>query len=185
MRRSKGPSPPSWRWPWAWDRDQLLHLERKYQKNNSDFRKDWLDARRPELNDKRCEQFLERGEMIYGRLDEPQRSALRRQIEQSVFDPQRILAERQRRQQDALQTLRQLAGQPVASGEARAHDARLARAGPGVSGSRLPRLAAGADGGKLPQRFGAAQQHHAAQRETAVHRLRAYQRDLRELSAQR
>ena len=77
------------------------------------------NSRTPELNNKRLRQFLERGETIYGRLDEPQRSALRRQIEQSVFDPQRILAERQRRQQDALQTLRQLAGQPVASGEAR------------------------------------------------------------------
>ena len=51
--------------------------------------------------------------MIYGRLDEPQRAVLRRQIEQSIFDPHRILAERQRRQQDALQTLRKLAGQPV------------------------------------------------------------------------
>ena len=78
--------------------------------------------------------------MIYGRLDEPQRSALRRQIEQSIFDPQRILAERQRRQQDVLQTLRQLAGQPVASGEARAPDARACSSGP--RSRRIPPTAA-------------------------------------------
>ena len=33
--------------------DQLRHLERKYEKNNRDFRKDWLRLRPPELNDKR------------------------------------------------------------------------------------------------------------------------------------
>jgi hypothetical protein len=165
--------------------DQLLHLERKYQKNNSDFRKNWLQLARTELNNKRLRQFLERGEMIYGRLDEPQRGALRRQIEQSIFDPQRILAERQRRQQDALQTLRQLAGQPVASGEA----SRLMR-------GLLERAQESPDPAyrSLQQALmeetcrNVSMLHNtttAAQRETAVHRLRAYQRDLRELSAQR
>jgi hypothetical protein len=166
--------------------DQLLHLERKYQKNNSDFRKDWLQLDPPELNNKRLRQFLERSEMIYGRLDEPQRSALRRQIEQSVFDPQRILAERQRRQQDALQTLRRLAGQPVA---ASSEASRLMRGLLERSQESPDPIYRSLQQALMEEACRNVSVLHntttAAQRETAIHRLRAYQRDLRELSAQR
>ena len=165
--------------------DQLQHLERKYQKNNSDFRKEWVRLAPTELNTKRLRQFLERSEMIYGRLDEPQRSALRRQIEQSIFDPRRILAERLRRQQDALQTLRKLAGQPVGFSEAR----RLLR-------GYLERAQVSPDPDYRNYQQALVKEacrnasvlHNSttpAQREAAVQRLRAYQRDLRELSAQR
>ena len=165
--------------------DQLRHLERKYQKNNADFRKEWMRLAATELADKRLKQFLERAEMIYGRLDEPQRIALRRQIEQSAFDPKRTLAERQRRQQDALQTLRKLAGQPVPFGEAR----RLLR-------SYLERAQESPDAAYRSYQQalideacrGFSVLHNsttAAQREAAVQRLRAYQRDLRELAAPR
>ena len=88
--------------------DQVLHLEHKYEKNNEKFREDWVKLTPAGQREKRYEQFLERSEMIYGRLDEPQREALRRDIERSIIDPQRILADRQRRQQDALQTLQRL-----------------------------------------------------------------------------
>ena len=164
--------------------DQLRHLERKYQKNNADFRKAWGQLSPSELIDKRLRQFLERSEMIYGRLDAPQRSALRRHIEQSIFDPQRILAERQRRQQDALQTLRKLAGQPVPFSEAR-----------GLLRGYLERAQYSPDPAYRSYQQalmeeacrGVSVLHNStvgAQREAAVQRLRAYQRDLRELSAQ-
>ena len=165
--------------------NQLLHLERKYQKNNSDFRKNWVRLAPTELNDKRLRRFLERGEMIYGRLDEPQRSALRRQIEQSIFDPRRSLAERQRRQQDALQTLRKLAGQPVAFSEA----SRLLR-GYLERAQESPDPAYRSYQQALTEETcrNASVLHNstsAAQREAAVQRLQAYQRDLRDLSARR
>jgi hypothetical protein len=164
---------------------QLLHLERKYQKNNSDFHKKWVGLDPTELNDKRLRQFLERSEMIYGRLDEPQRGALRRQVERSIFDPQRILAERQRRQQDALQTLRRLAGQPVDFSEAR----RLLR-GLLERAQQSPDPAYRSYQRALMEEAcqNASVLHNstsAAQREAAVQRLQAYQRDLRDLSAQR
>ena len=165
--------------------DQLRHLERKYQKNNADFRKEWVRLAPAELNEKRLKQLLERGEMIYGRLDEPQRSASRKQIEQSIFDPHRILAERQRRQQDALQTLRKLVGQAVPFDEAR----RLLR-------GYLERAQKSPDAGYRGYQQALIEEacrnisvlHNSTtpeQREAAVQRLRAYQRDLRELSAQR
>jgi len=137
-----------------------------------------------ELKEKRLKQFLERGEMIYGRLDEPQRAVLRRQLEQSIFDPQRILAERQRRQQDALQTLRKVAGQPIALSDAR----KLLRA-------YLERTENSPDAAYRSYQEALIDEacrniaalHNAtspAQREAAVRRLRGYQRDVRELSAQ-
>ncbi|MBA3771122.1 MAG: hypothetical protein H0X13_01170 [Ramlibacter sp.] len=164
---------------------QLQHLERKYEKNNADYRKEWVKLSPAEQADKRVRKFLERGEMIYGALDEPQRIALRRQVEQSVFDPRRILAERQRRQQDALQTLRKLTGQPVPFSEAR----RLLR-------DYLARAQESPDAAyrgyqeKLVEEscrsFAALHNSTtASQRAAAVRQLRAYQRDFAELAARR
>jgi len=165
--------------------EQLAHLERKYRKNNAEFRKEWIRPTPAELAEKRFEQFLERSEMVYGKLDEPQRAVLRRQVQQSVFDPKRILAERQRRQQDALQTLRKVAGQPIPLEEAR----NLLRGyldrvrEPPDAAERAHRQALINEGCST---FAALHNStSAAQRDAAARRLRAYQRDLRELGTQK
>lgn len=164
---------------------QLQHLERKYQKNNADFRKEWGQLAPSELGVKRLRQFLQRSETIYGRLDEPQRSALRGHIQQSIFDPRRILAERQRRQQDALETLRKLTGQPVPFSEAqsllRGYLERAQQSPDAAYRDYQQALVDEACGGVSVLHNST----NPAQREAAVQRLRAYQRDLRELAAQR
>ncbi|MEP6791664.1 MAG: DUF6279 family lipoprotein, partial [Ramlibacter sp.] len=99
--------------------EQLQHLERKYTKNSAAYRKEWVSLAPADSAEKRFKQVLERSEMIYGNLDEPQLVILRQQIEQSAFDAKVIFADRQRRHQDALATLRKLAGQPVSMDEAR------------------------------------------------------------------
>lgn len=164
--------------------EQVTHMERKYEKNNADFRKEWLLPAPAEQAQKRFEQFLERSEMVYGKLDEPQRAVLRRELQHSIFDPKSILAERLRRQRDLLQTLRKIAGTQISLSDARA----LLR-------GYLDRVR------DPPERAAHALQHalinegcatfaalhnstNAAQRESAVRRLRAYQRDLQELAAQ-
>lgn len=164
---------------------QLQHLERKYAKNNAEYRKDWVALPAAEQAEKRFKQVLERSEMIYGRLEEAQRAILRQQIDQSAFDAARILAERQRRQQDALATARKLAGQPVSLEQARAlvHGA-LARAWESPDAAYRAWQEALIEEGC--RSFSATHNSTTpAQRETAVRRLRAYQRDLRELAAQR
>jgi hypothetical protein len=164
--------------------DQLRHLERKYEKNNAAYRKDWIKPSPAAQHDKRLKLFLERAEMLYGRLDDPQREVMRRQIEQSMFDAKRVLAERQRRQQDALKTLRQIAGQSVEFVQAR----RLLR-------GYLERVQQSPDATYRTFQQALIDEGcrnfavlHAsttpAQRETAVRKLQAYQRELRELSAQ-
>lgn len=164
--------------------EQVVHLERKYQRTIAEYRKDWVRLPRPELREKQMKKFLERSEMIYGSLDEPQRQVLRAQMEQSIFDPGRVLAERQRRQQDALQTLRKLVGQPVSLSDAR-----------GLMGGLLKRVQESPDAefrryqqtliDEGCRTFAALHNStSAAQREAAVRRLRGYQRELSELVAQ-
>ena len=161
---------------------QLRHLERKYRSNNATYRKEWVDLPAPERQDKRYEQMLERIETIYGSLDEPQRAVLRRELQQTMFEPQRILAERQRRQQDLLQTLRRVAEPGTAPDAARQQlRAYIDR----MQHSPDPAYRAWQDA--LVQEgcriFAAVHESTtAAQRQQAVRRLRAYQRDLRELS---
>jgi hypothetical protein len=163
--------------------DQLRHMQHKYEKNNEKYSDDWLKLTVAQQREKRYEQFLERSEMIYGRLDDAQRDALRRDIELSIVDPRRILADRRRRQRDALQTLRRLSDEKPDFDTAR----RQLRA-------FLDRFESSPDKGYRDYQEALIAEgcrsfsvlHNsttAAQRETAVRRLRAYQRDLRELAA--
>jgi hypothetical protein len=165
--------------------EQLSHLERKYQTNNAKYRREWLRPAKAESVEKRFRQFADRSETIYGRLDAPQRALLRRELEQSVFDPERILAERQRRQRDALETLRKLAGQSVAFDEAqgllRGYLARVQEA-PDPEQRRYQRALLDEGCRTFAELHNSTS---AEQRQSAVRRLRAYQRDLRELASRR
>lgn len=161
---------------------QLRQLQRKFSETNRTWRKEWIDLPEHERKDKRFRQLLDRLEMVYGRLDQPQRAALRAGVERSIFDPQRMLLERQRRQQDLQQVLRGLAGSHAAFA-----DARLALRGyleralhspdPAYRAYQQALLDEGCR--MLATVHGST---NAAQREEAVRRLRAWQRDLRELS---
>jgi hypothetical protein len=163
--------------------EQLLHLQHKYQKNNAKYDDEWLAVPPSEQREKRFKQFQERAEMIYGKLEEPQREALRRDIDPTIFDPRRILAERKRRQQDSLQMLRQVAG-----GQAGFADARKLVRGY-LDRVQVPPVKEYRDYQEALIQEGCrhfAVLHNStspAQREAAVRRLRAYQRDLRELAA--
>jgi len=163
---------------------QLRHMERKFRRANDKFRKEYVSASPAEAQEKRFDETLDRLEMIYGRLDEPQRAVLRQGLAQSSYDAGRILADRQRRQQDLLQTLRTVKGSHLGAEEARAQ-----------LRAWLDRAWHSPDAAYRTWQEGLVQEgcrtfsavHHSttpAQREQAVKRLRAYQRDLRELSGQ-
>jgi hypothetical protein len=164
---------------------QLRHLERKYEKVDAEFRKEWVELPAAEQVEKRFDKFVERSEMIYGTLDEPQRAAVRSEMQQSVFDAARVLAERRRRQRDALETLRQVAGQHVPLAEARSTLRGF------LDRLRVPPDPASREYQQTLIDEGCrsfAALHNsttAAQREVAARRLRAYQRDFRELSARK
>ena len=92
------------------DKSQLAFLQRKFTKLNREYQEDFLEGSAQHRIDKRLKKAVSRAEMLYGSLDDKQVGLLRTQVAQSVFDAQVSLAEHQRRQQDALQTLTPLIG---------------------------------------------------------------------------
>lgn len=161
---------------------QLAHLAKRHERNNADFRKEWITPPAAEVRERRIKLFTERLERAYGTLEPAQSAMLRQQLDQAPWDAARALAERQRRQAQALQVLRQLQAPGTALPEAR-RQVRLLLAQASVS----------TDPAWRRQQEAMAQQqcavvaavHNAAtpvQREQVVRRLRAWQRDLGELA---
>ena len=162
---------------------QLQQLERKYVKINADYRKDWLDRSLAKQHEKRYEQFLDRSEDFYGRLDAEQRDLLRQQVARSVFDPRELDAERKRRQQEALALLRRFNAQKTSPADAQAafhaYVLRIADPPPGPWRDRQRAL-------QQEACHDIAEFHNqttAGQRDKAVRRLQAYEGDLRDLAA--
>jgi hypothetical protein len=92
--------------------DQLAQLERRFTRDNADEQGDFLEETPQARRDKRYQQAVSRAEMLYGPLDDKQLAVIGQRIDQSRFDAALSHAERLRRQQDMLQTLRPLiAGQ--------------------------------------------------------------------------
>lgn len=92
---------------------QLVQLERRFAKGNAEYRGDFMEGTPQDRQDKRVKQLRTRAERLYGRLDEPQRAVLSQRTAQSRFDASMFYAEKLRRQQDVLRTLR-----PVIAGRA-------------------------------------------------------------------
>jgi hypothetical protein len=162
---------------------QLQQLERKYAKNNAEYRKEWLERSPARWQEKRYERLLERYEDFYGRLEAAQRDVLKQQVAQSAFDPRAFDAQRRQSQQEVLALLRRFQAERTPPAEARAaihaYVLRVAHPPPGPRRDRQQAL----------QQEGCrnmAALHEstsAAQRQQAVRRLQAYERDLVELAA--
>ncbi|MDB5930225.1 MAG: hypothetical protein JWR60_1932 [Polaromonas sp.] len=103
----------------SFDASQLQHLERRFAKANAEYREDFLEGAPEARRKQRLKKAVSRAEMLYGRIDDAQEALLGRIIDQSSFDATRAYAERLRRQQDALDTLRQLAADAPADKPAR------------------------------------------------------------------
>lgn len=169
---------------------QFKHLEGRFEKGNQDWRRERASKDRAVRVAKRVETELERAEQFYGTLDDQQRRLLQDAVGHSAFDPQRVFAERVRRQQDMLETLRGVAGtgnnnpSGIDTAQAtialRAYAERTAR-------SPDPLYRAYADAVLQENCQTYARLHNsttAEQRNRAVARLAAYERDARELSTQ-
>jgi hypothetical protein len=161
---------------------QLDHLERKFQERSREYQKDWVRLSPDELVDKRLKEFVDRAEMVYGRLDGGQRALMRQMLKNSVYNPAMVAAESRRRQQDILGTLRHVAGQPVEIPQARAAVHGLLdrvvippdaahRAYLESMRQETCRMISAMHNSMRPQ-----------QRDYAARRLRGWQRDLRELA---
>lgn len=86
---------------------QLKHLATQFDKHNREWREEWLEGSAAERLARRQKKARERAEDFYGRLNEAQLTALRQGLAESTLDIALSWRERQRRQQDLLQVLRE------------------------------------------------------------------------------
>ncbi|MEA3395088.1 MAG: DUF6279 family lipoprotein [Pseudomonadota bacterium] len=87
--------------------EQLRHLALQFDKHNKTWREEWLDGTPAELSARRLKKAVERAENFYGRLEEPQLSALRQSLSRSSFDPRLSWQWRLSRQQDMLRVFKE------------------------------------------------------------------------------
>jgi len=95
---------------------QIEHIEQRYAKSEAEFRDEYMQPDPERRRREAVQRTIDLAESAYGDLEPAQKERLARAVAESPFDPAMSLAERRRRQQDALQTLRGLAaGAPDAT----------------------------------------------------------------------
>lgn len=170
--------------------EQLRHVEAKFAKVNAEYQREWGRLSPQERLERRLKLNTDRAEEFYGKLGDAQLAALKSALEASQYNPLFNTAERKRRQQDLLQTLRMVSGNaPDSPKPTEAQALTLLRA----YRDRIdhsPNPAYEAYSQKIMQESCAsfATLHNSTtreQRERAVRRLAAYERDVRELYSQR
>lgn len=88
---------------------QIAEMERQFAKGNRKFREKYVDVSSKELLENRLDSGLSRAQWLYGSLGRQQENALRAALAASAWDAREAYAWRLRRQQDIVQTLRELA----------------------------------------------------------------------------
>lgn len=92
---------------------QLRHLEQRYDKNNEEFRDDYLQPTLKSRHKASIKRTVKRFENLYGDMNDAQKRLIADTISASPFDPEAWLRERQRRQKETVQQLRQLISEPA------------------------------------------------------------------------
>lgn len=164
---------------------QLKHLERRFDKGNDEYREEVLEASPKKQREKRYKEAVKRAEMLYGGLDAKQLAVIARRIDASPFDAPRSFAEKVRRQQDALHTLR-----PLVAGQGTPEKTQAAMRGLVERTINSPDPAYRDYMEKLTQDTCAtlAELHNSttpAQRHKAVETLQRYEQDFRTLNTQK
>lgn len=165
------------------DSTQLAHLQKKLARANAKYRKDDVDGTAATLREKRLDQAVSRAESLYGNLTSKQEALLDARLEASGFEPEAFYGERLRRQQDLLQTLRNLRQASAAT-----MSTSLAGVFTRVAMSPDPNYRDYSQKTRMQACQAFADLHNSMspeQRLTALRKLQNYEADLRALSRQR
>ena len=87
---------------------QLDHIRKRFDKTNAELREEFVQRSPESRAQESAKRAVERAETLYGKLDDAQRERIARDMAASPFDPERWIAERQKRQREGLQSLRRL-----------------------------------------------------------------------------
>ncbi len=97
---------------------QLAHLERKYAEVYQGVVEDYLQPDLQVRAQARLKQALRPIEFVFGEMSDAQRARIAALASETPFEPERWVVERRRRQQDTLQTLRQISAEPASTEQA-------------------------------------------------------------------
>jgi hypothetical protein len=160
---------------------QLSHMARQWESKNEEWEKDWLRGDEQARMERRLERVVNRYSDFYGSLNAEQNALIKAQLAQSPWTAEWGRQERQRRQKDLLATLQRVSqGQmPVAQVENELWNVwqRWLKP-PDEAGASLMRAMSQQACNNLTQLHNTTS---AEQRQRAVRRIRAYERDLRDL----
>jgi hypothetical protein len=161
---------------------QLSHIARQWESKNEDWEKEWLQGDAQARLDRRLDKAVNRFNSFYGDLNPSQISLLKGQLAQSPWTAEWGRRDRQRRQQDLLSTLQRLAqsGMTPAQAEAQLWGVWQRWLNPTDPAQRAVLQS-------LSQRAceNLAQLHNTTtpeQRVRVARRLRAYERDIQDLT---
>ena len=90
---------------------QFAHIEQRQRKSNAEMREERLQADLAERSRATVKRAVEGAERLYGKLGDAQRRVIAANSAASPLDPALSMAEREKRQVEALQTLRRLAAE--------------------------------------------------------------------------
>lgn len=160
---------------------QLSHLARQWDSKNEEWEKDWLRGDEQARMERRVERVVNRYKDFYGGLQAEQTALIKAHLAQSPWTAEWGRQDRQRRQKDLLATLQRVSqGQmPVAQVEAELWSVwqRWLKP-PDAAGAALMQAMSQQACNNLTQLHNTTS---AEQRQRAVRRVRAYERDLRDL----
>jgi len=161
---------------------QLSHLARHWERQNEEWEKEWLLGDAEARMERRLDKALSRYNSFYGELNTAQIALIKTQLTQSPWTAEWGRRDRQRRQQDLLSTLQRItqSNMTQAQAEAQLWGVWQRWLQPPDAGQRAVVQS-------LSQRAcdNLAQLHNTAtaeQRVRVARRLRAYERDILELT---
>ena len=160
---------------------QMQELARQLDKRSQKWHDEWFDGTPSERRELRVKQWVDRTEMIYGRLHSAQLAVLRASVEASIFNPDLSWRESRRRHDDLLRTLRLIQAGSLSPAQSKAEVRGLLERS---LNSPDPLYAAYLDKIKQENCQALAQLHNStstAQKRHAVERLKDYEVDLRTL----
>jgi hypothetical protein len=163
--------------------DQMKSMEEKYATTNEKWLKEWHPKTKRELIKNTKKSIRERSDSLYGSLEDDQRKWLNETIRNSPFDAKIAYAERLRRQQDVLATLRDIQSKKMSIEAAREPMRALLQ-----RSTTSPDATYRAYGDKMKQHYCElyAKLHNSmntAQRDHAFSKFKDYERDFKTLQA--
>jgi hypothetical protein len=163
---------------------QIAHIEKRFAETNDEWRDEHLQRDPRKRRRAAVAREVARAETLYGRLDDGQRELVARSVAASPLDAELQLAERQRRQQEALALIRRLREANVGRDDAIVQVRAYLH---GIDRSSRESHQAYADRLATYNCAFASELHNAtsaAQRRAAVKKLKGYETDLRALIAE-